>query len=697
MSLIDPSQAFGPSTEPMLSFLQDEALPIGTVLGGCQIMEPISVDGASILYLATDSALQRSVLIREHFPAQWVQRENQTQVSLRAGADELARAQALEAFLKEARLLGKLDHLSIAKVHRFWEQNQTAYMMMPFYQGETLASFFQRTTASVTEVWLRQLLGALLGALKVLHQTGCYHLAMSPENIWVTPEGQPILLDLSGSNQVLGERLHASNNLDRSYSPIEQFSHGASLRLGPWTDLYTLAAIVYQALTGHPPTPAAILGFDDQLAPLAETLLDKNPREPQIDYSLGFLASIDKALSVLPENRPQTAAEFELSLASSAPAASLAHDMSEQVGLPDPIRADPAAEAAIAMAISSLPWVAQKEAPQDAPPQETFFDSSYVPTEPVFVRPRSSPTLTPQAQQLAQPQPVQKSAAPPRAVPIAAAAARQFDPVFKHAPERQVEPAFKPAAMPPASTFEEQWIQPPLVGTRSVRSAALAPRASKKGWWVGVWLAIFSAVGWGVYATQNGNFASAGGQAQTDKPVLQAKTSVNAASAPALASTQPATLDKPEIAVAIPAPALVLPSPVLAASAPASVKPPPAPLLANKPPQPTRAEIQTEKAQRAERLRAQNKLAQEAKKSAKVAEKEAAKKAAKEAAKAREAELAARKQAAAAKAQAVSTPKGVCSGRANFSLVYCMQTQCARPAFTRHPQCVAFRIDGEVR
>jgi serine/threonine protein kinase len=699
MSLIDPSQAFGPNTEPMLSFLEDEALPIGTVLGGCQIMEPISIDGMSILYLATDSALQRDVLIREHFPAKWMRRENEIQVVLREGADDLVRAQALEAFLKEGRLLGKLDHPSIVKVHRFWEQNQTAYMMMPFYQGETLAALLQRITIPITETWLRQLLSALLGALQALHTAGCYHLAITPDNIWITPEGVPILLNLSESNVVIGERLHASDSLDRSYSPIEQFSHGASLRLGPWSDFYALAAVIHQAIMGHPPTPAAILGFDDHLVPLAEALLDRNPRESKLDYSLAFLAAIDQALSVLPEHRPQTAVEFEASLVGSAPAASgaSAERLPEQTGpdgFSDTPRADPAAEAAIAMAISSLPWIAQKE-----PPKEPLFDPSNIPTEPVFVRPQSTQKLTQPQPQYVEPAsalPV-RSAAPapapapaPRAVPIAVAA-------------RQVEPVFKPTVAP-ASTFEEQWIQPPLGGGKSVRSATLQPpQSSKKGLWAGVWLAVFSAIGLGIYVSQSADVSN-GANVQAG----QAKIPVSVPSASLPTPTRPVTLDRSDpstsaTSASIPA----LPSALVTASAPVSVQPTPAssvttvvvpsrPVALAKPLQPTRTEMQIEKAQRAEKIRAQNHLAQEARKTARVAQKEAAKKAAQEVVNIRLAEQAARKKTA-PKPVTTATPRGACSGKANFALVYCMQNQCGRPAFSRHPQCVAFRIDGEVR
>jgi hypothetical protein len=371
--------------------------------------------------------------------------------------------------------------------------------------------------------------------------------------------------------------------------------------------------------------------------------------------------------------------------------------LSEQTGpdgFSDTARADPAAEAAIAMAISSLPWVTPKGPPKEDAPKEPLFDPSNIPTEPVFVRPRSvqPPTLT-QQQYVVPPVPVRQPAPAPRAVPIAAAA-------------RQVEPVFKPTVAP-ASTFEEQWIQPPLGSGKSVRSAVLQPpQPSKKGLWAGVWLAVFGAIGWGIYASQSADAPSRVG-VQAGQPVVQAKAPVSAPSAPLVTPTRPVTVDKldPSIAVAS-APVLTAPTVIAVASAPVSaqsastsrpvttvVLPSSRPTASpNQPFQPTRAEIQAEKAQRAEKLRAQNQLTQEARKTARAAQKNAAQ----EAAKARQAEQAARKQAV-AKAAPASTPKGACSGKANFALVYCMQNQCGRPAFVRHPQCVAFRIDGEVR
>jgi serine/threonine protein kinase len=686
MSFIDLTQDLGPNTEPMLAQLGDEALPIGFLLGGCQIIEPISTDGTSILYLANDAALQRDVLIREHFPAKLVCRDNQSTVVLREGADPKVRASVLENFLQEGRWLVRLDHPHIAKLHRFWEQNQTAYMMMPFYQGESLASALLRSTEPVTESWLKQLLSGVLAALHVLHELGCYHLALSPERIWLTPEGQPMLLDLSESNKVVGAQLYQLDSVDRSYAPIEQFSHGAGFHVGPWTDLYAMAAVAHQAILGRPPTSAAILDVNDQLVPLSEALLSKGSRWTAQAYSPVFLSLIDRALSVQPTQRPQSVAEFEQALKACTPeqersvSGEVLPDQLGPDGLSQSADADPAAKAAIAMAISSLPWVTaeKKPAPAFAPappaalqPTPQFDDQVTIPAPHLFKAPKTtqSPDQAFHSVPALPPRPM-PPAAPPRSVPVAAAA--------------QVEPVFKPTHTQ-ASTLEDQWIGPAAMqaSVNPRTNASLPAKRSRTGLWLALGGVVLSGVGLGWYVSHHADF-----------PYVSAswsKVTAPQPPAPAVVVAQPPVSTASQTAAA--SSVGLVASQAMPVSQPASIT-----AASAIPSEPGKATSIATKVSPVV-VKSTPVVTVSSKKAAVVG---AAAGAAPKSPSIKGKTMHATTEKKTPKSEIERPPVGAspranCSGKGNFSLVYCMQTQCSRPAFSHHPQCVAFRIDGEVR
>jgi serine/threonine protein kinase len=695
MSFIDLSQDFGQNTQPLSDALGEDGLPMGFVLGGCQILERVRSDSLSILYLAHDSALQRNVLIREHFPAQWVVRQSQSQVVLRPGADPQVRDQALQAFLQEARWLVRLDHPNIVKVYRFWEQNQTAYMMMPFYQGETLASALLRMRDPVSETWLRQtLLAPLLGALKALHELNCYHLAIAPERIWLTPDNKPIVLDLSDASQVVGAlapgQPRYADSIDRSYAPIEQFSHGAAFKVGPWTDVYALAAVAHHALVGYAPTSCAILGASDQLAPLAETLLGSSARYAPLQCSIGLLSVLDKALFIQPQKRYQSAAEFEASLLASPPDSPHTQHpgtaaLPSHAGPDGPSQnnqADPAAQAAIALAISSLPWV-QNTPPAPATAPAPAPAPTPTPTPVRAQHEDDTVTVTIPAAFKAYPRAYAATPASPASAPSPTPKPPQ---VMRTAPAQHVEPVFQPPHSEHASNFAAQWIQPALTPPASSMSARPAPvrqaNSGHTGRWVGVLLVLSSVIG-GLGWWYSGAPQTEANPAQADaasapaqlSPAAQASASAvtpaNAASAASAATSEPLTNMAPSLA-----------------AAGANTAPSSASANTTAPPQ----SVPSSNAVATVTL-GQRKAQSDAPPAANPAP--SPRSAAEEARK-----LAAAKRKAHADkalAAAATTPRGTCSGRSNFSLVYCMQNQCSKPVFSRHSQCVAFRIDGEVR
>ncbi|WP_250475562.1 serine/threonine-protein kinase [Caballeronia sp. GAFFF1] len=284
-------------------------LPPGTRLGEFEIVGLIGEGGFGIVYLAFDTSLGRHVALKEYMPSALAARVGSTHVQVKSERHESMFRAGLKSFINdEARLLARFDHQSLVKVYRFWEANGTAYMVMPYYKGVTLKAALQAMTQPPDEAWLRALLTPLLDALAVLHAADCFHRDIAPDNIILLEESnRPVLLDFGAARRVIGDMTQALTViLKPGYAPIEQYAEVPSLRQGPWTDHYALAALVYFAITGRTPPPSVGRMVKDSYQPLARIAAGR--------YSPAFLKAIDHALAVQPGNRPQTDRQFAAEL-----------------------------------------------------------------------------------------------------------------------------------------------------------------------------------------------------------------------------------------------------------------------------------------------------------------------------------------------------------------------------------------------
>jgi len=277
------------------------ALPAGTRLGEFEIRAVIGVGGFGIVYRAFDHALEREVAIKEYMPGTLAARSTTLQVSVLSQGHAESFAAGLQSFVNEARLLARFDHPSLVKVHRYWEANGTAYMVMPFYEGRTLKALRKAERASPNEHVLMGLLDSLLAALETLHKAGVVHRDVSPDNILVVEGGAPVLLDFGAARRAIGDQSQALTAiLKPNFAPIEQYGEAPGLRQGPWTDLYALGATLSFLVTGLPPQPATARAMGSGAESLADT------RRPGL--SMDFLRAIDWMMAPRPEHRPQSVA-----------------------------------------------------------------------------------------------------------------------------------------------------------------------------------------------------------------------------------------------------------------------------------------------------------------------------------------------------------------------------------------------------
>jgi serine/threonine protein kinase len=306
------------------------ALPVGARLSEFEIISVIGVGGFSIVYMVHDHALQCQRALKEYLPGQLAYRALNGQITLRQVKAGETYGIGLRSFVNEARMLAKFDHPALVRVLRFWEAHGTAYMVMPYYQGITLQDERNVRARPPDQAWIQSLTEPIISALAMLHAASVVHRDVSPDNILLQPNGQPILLDLGAARQVIAGRERKLTAILRpDISPIEQFGLTPGQEQGPWTDLYALASVVYFCMSGALPPPSVNRSVNDTMRTfreLAETLRTTHG----LVYTRPFLDAWQHALAVMPSERTRSVEQLRLELAGrrSAPLGGLPHSAS---------------------------------------------------------------------------------------------------------------------------------------------------------------------------------------------------------------------------------------------------------------------------------------------------------------------------------------------------------------------------------
>lgn len=326
----------------------------GARLGEWIIDAPLGAGPFATLYAGHGAHLGEPVVVKEYFPAAVARRLDGRVATLDAPGAGERYAEALERFVVQARLLrGLCEHKKpphIAAVRSVIKANNTAYLVMAKADGAPLGDPTQ-LGAAAAETLIRQL-GA---ALAFVHEAGVVHGHIIPDNILVDADGEPTLIGFGSIRFDTGdaERL---TPFTPPYAALEQYV--SAYPQGPWTDIYALGVIAYQAITGQ--TPPEVIGRTG--SPRNRKLVAGDwPGVPR-----PLLVAVDAAMQIAPEQRPQSIAAWLAMLdADDAPPEEIAPTV-----IPAQSRAD--AEAAVLMPLFPVLAVAAPAAdtpPHPAPPQ----------------------------------------------------------------------------------------------------------------------------------------------------------------------------------------------------------------------------------------------------------------------------------------------------------------------------------------
>jgi len=289
----------------MSTSADNNALPMGYQLEKYRIQSILSRMECSTTYLAIETQTDVQVVIKEYFPDRLAVRKDDdtVQPSSQEEADNFA--WGLEQFINDARTLTQLNHPNIVRIQRFFEANNTVYLVMDYEQGQSLAERFKEGETA-TEEELMAMLPPLLAGLETVHQADYLHGNITPENIYLREEDtSPVLIGLGVAHYDIGKRSLASF-VTPGYAPFEQYQSKGNQ--GAWTDIYALGAVLYRMISGSTPVEsteridAIVYDQTDPLTPAVEVGKGR--------YSEGLLEAIDWALEARDPERPQSVAEW---------------------------------------------------------------------------------------------------------------------------------------------------------------------------------------------------------------------------------------------------------------------------------------------------------------------------------------------------------------------------------------------------
>ena len=278
------------------------ALRAGTVLNNRYIVgRVLGQGGFGITYVAFDSQLQAKVAVKEYMPSDMATRVEGTTVSIMMDTRAEDFTYGAERFQEEARTLAKfIGHPNIAGVSSYFDENDTSYFVMDYIEGVSFKSYIANNGGKVSVDETLNVMIPVLRALTAVHAEGFIHRDVTPDNIYISKDGNVKLLDFGSARYSIGDK---SKSLDVilkvGYAPKEQYIRRG--RQGPFTDVYSCAACFYAALTGYLP-PESLERLDhDELVPVSQA---------GVDIPEWLDKAILKGLAVQPEDRFQSAAEF---------------------------------------------------------------------------------------------------------------------------------------------------------------------------------------------------------------------------------------------------------------------------------------------------------------------------------------------------------------------------------------------------
>ena len=254
-----------------------------------RIVKVLGRGGMGAVYEAEHITLDRVCVVKEMLPPD----------------DPELVAMLARQFEREGKTLAGLIHPNLPRVWDYFTENGNYYLVMDLVSGQSLDKLIR--AQGLPEATVLNYADQLLDVLTYVHTQGVLHRDIKPANIIVQPDGRCVLVDFGLVKVVDGKMSSFSMRaMTPHYAPPEQYTGGTDAR----SDLYSLAATLYQALSAQLPSSVT-----DQFA--GQPLLPLHQLRP--DVSQNTVGVIEKTLQLDRAKRCQSAGEMRAALKKPAP------------------------------------------------------------------------------------------------------------------------------------------------------------------------------------------------------------------------------------------------------------------------------------------------------------------------------------------------------------------------------------------
>ena len=240
----------------------------GTYLQGdkYRIERTLGRGGFGVTYLAVHELMDSMVCVKEFFPKGFYNRDaDSCTLTLASPSNADAMEQYKQKFLKEAKTIAKLKHPNIIRITDVFQENNTAYYVMEYVEGESLAEIVSRDGA-INESRALKYTRSILSAADYIHERNIVHLDIKPGNIMLRKDDDtPILIDFGLSKQYDDGGMQTSSTpvgISHGFAPLEQYQAGGVSTFSPTSDIYSIGATLYYLVLGKIPPMAAQVGED---------------------------------------------------------------------------------------------------------------------------------------------------------------------------------------------------------------------------------------------------------------------------------------------------------------------------------------------------------------------------------------------------------------------------------------------------
>ena len=238
--------------------------------GKYRIVRSLGQGGFGITYEAEQVLLRRKVAVKEFFMKDCCERDDATSRVTIGTGNQRALAETFRGkFIREAQMIAGMDHPHIVRVLDVFEENGTAYYVMDFLPGGSLADKVKKD-GPLSEAKAEEYIRQVADALDYIHGQNTVHLDVKPSNILLNAKGEAILIDFGISKHYDDSGDQTSSTpvgISKGYAPLEQSRDGDVSQFKPSTDIYALGATLYYLITGVVPPEASIVNEDGLIMP----------------------------------------------------------------------------------------------------------------------------------------------------------------------------------------------------------------------------------------------------------------------------------------------------------------------------------------------------------------------------------------------------------------------------------------------